>query len=94
MSLLPGKIVCITGSSRGIGRACAVECAKHGASGLVLHYFGDQTTHDEVLALKQEIETTYPSAKAVIVPGDIADPETATKVTHRRRAICLCCFES
>lgn len=79
MSLLAGKTVCITGSSRGIGRACAIECAKHGAVGLTLHYLGDSPTEQEVHALKQEIEETYPNAKVVTVPGDIGDSATSTK---------------
>ena len=70
------KVVVITGASRGIGRACAVETAKHGATGLVLHYFGDEATTKEVEILKQEIESTYTHAKAVVVPGDIALRET------------------
>lgn len=80
MSLLAGKVVCITGSSRGIGRACAVECAKHGAVGLILHYLGDAATEAEVLDLKAEIENQHRPAKAIVVPGDIANPDTATKV--------------
>ena len=82
MSLLLGKIVCITGSSRGIGRATAIECAKHGASGLILHYFGDDATTDEVLTLKLEIERQFASIAIVTVPGDIADPATSTLVSH------------
>ena len=80
MALLAGKTVCITGSSRGIGRATAIECAKHGATGLILHFLGDAVTEQEVLSLKQEIETKYAPAKAAIVPGDIADPATSSKV--------------
>ncbi|KAJ3551602.1 hypothetical protein NM688_g4610 [Phlebia brevispora] len=79
MSLLTGKIVCVTGSSRGIGRACAIECAKHGATGLVLHYFGDDVTEGEIRSLKAEIEGAYTYAKVATVPGDIADPATAVK---------------
>ncbi|KAF8846342.1 NAD(P)-binding protein [Paxillus ammoniavirescens] len=78
MALLTGKIVCITGSSRGIGRACAVESARHGATGLILHYFGDLETEAELLSLKQEIETT--DCKVIGVPGDIADSNTAQKI--------------
>ena len=82
MSLLTGKVACITGSSRGIGRACAVECAKHGATGLILHYLGDQETETDVQSLKHEIESTYTGARAVVVSGDIADSGTATKVSR------------
>ncbi|OJT04716.1 L-rhamnose-1-dehydrogenase [Trametes pubescens] len=80
MSLLPNKIVVITGASRGIGRACALECAKHGATGFVLHYLGDEVTEKEVRSLKEQIESTYPNAKAVAVPGDIAQRETSLKI--------------
>ena len=80
MSLLLGRTVCITGSSRGIGRATAVECAKHGASGLILHYFGDESTTKEVETLQSEIHEKYPSILIVTVPGDIADPDTSALV--------------
>ncbi|KAI0052854.1 NAD(P)-binding protein [Auriscalpium vulgare] len=76
MSLLQGRVVCITGSSRGIGRACAVECAKHGATALILHYLGDETV-DEVIALEKEIVSVHPHAKTQRVPGDISKPEVS-----------------
>ncbi|KAI0692791.1 NAD-P-binding protein [Cytidiella melzeri] len=82
MSLLPDKVVCITGASRGIGRACATECAKHGATGLILHYLGDSETENEVFSLRQSIESDFPHCKAVVVPGDIGDPGTSTKVVE------------
>jgi L-rhamnose 1-dehydrogenase len=78
--LLDKKVVVITGSSRGIGRAVAVASAQHGATGLLLHYYGDAATEAEVQQLKQEIELTYPHARAVTVPGDIGDAQTSTKV--------------
>ncbi|KAG8747278.1 hypothetical protein FRC12_014114 [Ceratobasidium sp. 428] len=77
MSLLTDKVVIITGSSRGIGRACAVEAARHGAK-LVLHYLGDEATTQETESLKKEIEGL--GRPAVIVPGDIAKRETATQI--------------
>lgn len=61
----------------------ALEFAKHGASGLVLHYFGDAETQQEITSLKAEIENPaiYPqSPKVVVVAGDIADSATSTKV--------------
>ena len=83
MSLLANKVVCITGASRGIGRACAVECAKNGATGFILHYYGDEATTKEIESLKEEIETKYAPAKVVAVPGDIAQRETSKKVHDR-----------
>lgn len=81
MALLANKIVCITGSSRGIGRACAVESAKHGATGLILHYLGDQETEAELQSLKSEIHaTTHNICRVVGVSGDIANSETSQHV--------------
>lgn len=79
MSLLSNKVVAITGASRGIGRACAIECAKHGASGLILHYLGDEDTEAEIKSLKAEVEAGG-TAKATLVPGDIGDPKTSAHV--------------
>ena len=57
-----------------------MECARHGARGLILHYFGDDATTNEVRTLKTEIESAYVNCKAVCVPGDIAVRETSLKV--------------
>ncbi|KII93746.1 hypothetical protein PLICRDRAFT_49763 [Plicaturopsis crispa FD-325 SS-3] len=80
--LLAGKVVVITGSSRGIGRGCALECAKHGATGLLLHYYGDPETEAEINALKVEVEGLHSHTKAIAVPGDIGDAETSKKVVE------------
>ena len=80
MALLHGKVVCITGSSRGIGRATALECARHGAVGLILHYFGDSTTEDEIRSLEHELSILNPNCAIVAVPGDIADRKTSQQV--------------
>ncbi|KZT30539.1 NAD(P)-binding protein [Neolentinus lepideus HHB14362 ss-1] len=82
MSLLQGKVVCITGASRGIGRGCALECVKHGATGLILHFYGDSETQNEIESLKQEIVAINANTTIVAVPGDIADPETSNKVVE------------
>ena len=82
MALLAGKIVCITGASRGIGRATAVEAANQGASGVVVHYFGDEVTSAETKTLKDEIESVHSHCKVVLVPGDIALRETSLKVSN------------
>ncbi|KAI0932136.1 hypothetical protein AcW2_000841 [Taiwanofungus camphoratus] len=80
LGLLQGKIVCITGASRGIGRACAVEAANQGATGLILHFLGDSETEAEIASLKQEVETKNHDTKVATIPGNIADPVTATKI--------------
>lgn len=85
MSLVANKVVCITGASRGIGRACALEFAKHGATGLILHYLGDSTTEGEIHSLKQEIESNYANSKVVVVAGDISDSGTSTLVRQYDR---------
>ncbi|GJJ08801.1 hypothetical protein Clacol_003020 [Clathrus columnatus] len=76
--LLKDKIVAITGSSRGIGRACAIESAKQGAKGLILHYYGDEVTTNEVYALQNQLSTT--GCNSVIIPGDIANQETSKEI--------------
>jgi L-rhamnose 1-dehydrogenase len=81
MTLLSGKIVCITGASRGIGRACALEVVKYGARGLILHYFGDADTTAEMDTLREEVAKLSPEAKVVAVPGDISDAATSAKAS-------------
>ncbi|KAF8521502.1 NAD-P-binding protein [Gautieria morchelliformis] len=81
MALLTNKIVAITGSSRGIGRACALESAKQGAKGLVLHYLGDPPTTDEVTTLQTVIAHTH-GALTITVAGDIGEQETSFRIVR------------
>jgi L-rhamnose 1-dehydrogenase len=79
MALLENKVVAITGSSRGIGRACALESAKQGSKAIILHFLGDTPTADEVKALQSEIAQTY-GALTIAVAGDIGQQETSIRV--------------
>ncbi|KDQ30834.1 hypothetical protein PLEOSDRAFT_1037677 [Pleurotus ostreatus PC15] len=79
MSLASNKIVVITGASRGIGRGCALEFARQSAHGLVLHYYGDAVTKEEVQTLETEIKG-FSNTQVTSVPGDIADPLTSKKI--------------
>lgn len=69
--LLENKVVLITGASRGIGRATAIEAARQGAN-VALNTFRDETAAAQVVA---EIEAL--GRRAIAVDGDVAQPESA-----------------
>jgi 3-oxoacyl-[acyl-carrier protein] reductase len=64
-----GKTALVTGASRGIGRAIAVELARGGAR-LALNYAGNQAAADEALRLVREAG----SPEARLFQFDVADP--------------------
>ncbi len=69
--LLEGKRVLVTGASRGIGRATAVECARHGAD-VAIQVFGDDA---EAQAVADEVRSL--GRQCVVFDGDVADPASA-----------------
>ncbi len=71
--LLEGKTVLITGASRGIGRATAIECARQGAD-VGLNWFKDREGIEETLA-----QITRLGRRAIDVEGDVARPESAQR---------------
>lgn len=77
-ALLDGRVVVVTGASRGIGRAIALAAAQSGAS-VVVHYYGDSDTTHEAEELLAEISTAG-LKPAVKISGDIGEPETAQKI--------------
>jgi len=76
MRLLEHKTVLITGASRGIGRAIAIECARHGAN-LALNVYPHVAEADTLIAA---IETL--GQRAVAVAGDVAEPETSAALVQ------------
>lgn len=66
---LNGKKALITGSSRGIGRAIAIDLAKNGAD-IIVHYAGNKTHAEEV---KEQIEALGRSCS--IIQADLCKPE-------------------
>jgi 3-oxoacyl-[acyl-carrier protein] reductase len=70
-----GKVVLVTGGSRGIGRAVAIEFAARGAT-LAVHYRADRVAADATLA-------ALPPGRHLAVAADVADPEQARSLVGR-----------
>ncbi|WP_043527704.1 SDR family NAD(P)-dependent oxidoreductase [Litchfieldella xinjiangensis] len=77
--LLKDKTVIITGASRGIGRAAAVECARQGAN-IIIGYSGSESSRPAVEDLINEIESLGRGAVGVGAPAE--DPDTGDKLVE------------
>lgn len=66
---LGGKVALVTGSSKGIGRACALRLARSGAD-LVINYHSSREAAREVAESVQEL-----GRNAAIVKADVSEPE-------------------
>ena len=71
---LRGKVALVTGASRGIGRAIALELATHGAA--VAVNFRTSLSHAE--ALRDELHEA--GGDGLLVQGDISSPDHARRV--------------
>jgi 3-oxoacyl-[acyl-carrier protein] reductase len=76
-----GKTALVTGASRGIGRAAALELAKAGAQ-ILVHYGRNAA---EARAVVDEIKAAGGRAEAI--GADLAAPDGAHKLAARVRAI-------
>lgn len=68
---LDGQVAVVTGASRGIGRACAEELARYGAS-VVVNYFTSPGPAEELV--KHIIAS---GGKAIAVAGNVGNPDEA-----------------
>ena len=66
---LTGRVALVTGSSRGIGRACAIRLAQAGAD-VVINYVSSQTAADEVA---EQIAAL--GRRAMVVKADISEED-------------------
>ena len=71
---LSGQVAVVTGASRGIGRACAIELAKHGAN-IVVNYTSNA---DAAEGCKKAIEAE--GVKALIVQANVSKSEQAQQL--------------
>ncbi|NLU09194.1 MAG: SDR family oxidoreductase [Clostridiales bacterium] len=76
MEDLGGKIVVITGASRGIGRSIAVNIAKCGAA-VVINYNRDEKGAYKTLEMVREAGST-----GIVVQGDVSLYEDAEKIVR------------
>ncbi len=72
--MLQEKTAVITGASRGIGKAIALELAKQGAN-IVINYAGNQSKAEETQAACEAL-----GVKAVIAQGNVAVAEDVKRV--------------
>jgi L-rhamnose 1-dehydrogenase len=73
---LEGKAIIVTGSSRGIGRACAVRCAEAGARVAVHGRHVTDALTDTVAAIEQA------GGSAIAVVGDVAEKAAVERIVE------------
>lgn len=74
---LKGRTAVVTGASRGIGRAIAVELSKCGAD-VVVNYSGNEAAADETVKLCMEYGT-----KAIAVKADVSKSEECSMMIDK-----------
>ena len=74
MTGIKGKTALVTGSSRGIGRACALELAREGAV-VAVNYIKNKDKARETVSMIDEL-----GGEAVVIPADVANPEEVEKM--------------
>lgn len=68
---LIGKVAIITGASRGIGAAVAIELARKGAAAIAITYMGNYPAAEKTLA---KIRATSPHATCIAIKADLLSP--------------------
>ena len=71
---LDGQVAVVTGSSRGIGRACALELARAGAT-VIVNYTSNQAAANATL-----MDILKEGGKGIVVRGDVSNAEQAKQL--------------
>jgi len=71
---LDGQVAVITGSSRGIGRACAIELAAAGAT-VVINYASSQPPANQTF-----MDIMKAGGKGIVTRSDVSNPEQAKQL--------------
>ena len=84
MGALEGKVVAVTGSGRGIGRAIALLCAQEGARLLINDYGGSASGEGADIGPAQEVVNEIKAAggEAYANTASIADPAGAASIVE------------
>jgi 3-oxoacyl-[acyl-carrier protein] reductase len=77
---LAGKVVVVTGASRGIGRAIALACAEAGADVAITY----RTSQQSATAVGSAIQTL--GRRAEVMRADAADPDDVARLAREVRA--------
>ena len=72
------KTVLITGASRGIGKACAIQFAKLGYN-VVINY---KSSKEEAFELKEELEKKY-FIETLVLQCDISNEESVIEMINK-----------
>ena len=77
---LTGKVAVVTGSSRGIGKASAIELARHGARVVI-----SSRKQDACDAVAAEIEAEFGAGRAIAVAASISSRDALQHLVDRTR---------
>ena len=72
--MLDNKVALVTGASRGIGEAIALDLARNGAD-VVVNYINDQEGADKVLAKIKDV-----GRRGLIIKADVSNAEEVSNM--------------
>jgi Dehydrogenases with different specificities (related to short-chain alcohol dehydrogenases) len=80
-NILKDKVALVTGSSRGIGRAAALELARSGAS-VIINYNSNKAAAESVL-----VDINSSGGKASVIQADVSEPKQVERLVKESTRI-------